>query len=116
MAYVFDPQRLSQLAKVGNGLPFDQMVEAVIDATLNPAACVGNWCGNVLANGAGSTGTLTIDGAGSVVRTLRSRSSPMRRRRSSHTHHRHRGSDGSSRTERSAWGLGPPSRAHEGLG
>ena len=32
LAYVFDPQRLSQLAKVGNGLPFDQMVEAVIDA------------------------------------------------------------------------------------
>lgn len=44
----------------------------VVDATLNPAACVGNWCGNILANGAGSTGTLTIDGAGSVVRTLRS--------------------------------------------
>jgi T5SS/PEP-CTERM-associated repeat protein len=44
----------------------------VVDATLNPAACVGNWCGNIVANGAGATGTLTIDGLGSEVRTLRS--------------------------------------------
>jgi len=44
----------------------------VVDATLNPGACVGNWCGNIVANGAGATGTLTIDGPGSEVRTLRS--------------------------------------------
>ena len=44
----------------------------VVDATFNSGACVGNWCGNILANGAGATGTLTIDGLGSEVRTLRS--------------------------------------------
>lgn len=44
----------------------------VVDATLNPGVCGGNWCGSAVANGAGSTGTLTVTGTGSEVRTLRS--------------------------------------------
>jgi T5SS/PEP-CTERM-associated repeat protein len=43
----------------------------IVDATLNPLACIGAWCGNGVATNAGSTGTLTISGAGSEVRTLR---------------------------------------------
>lgn len=43
----------------------------VVDATLNPGVCGGNWCGSAVANGAGSTGVLTVTGAGSEVRTLR---------------------------------------------
>ncbi len=44
---------------------------AVVDATLNPGACAGNSCFNVVGNGAGSTANLTITGTGSAVRTLR---------------------------------------------
>ena len=46
---------------------------AVIDATVNSAACAapGANCYNFIDNGAGSTGTLTIDGPGSAVYTLR---------------------------------------------
>ncbi len=43
---------------------------AVVDATLNPAVCTGNFCGSYVGNGAGSTATLSITGAGSQVRTL----------------------------------------------
>ena len=43
----------------------------LVDATLNPANCIGNWCGSIVANHAGSTGLLTVSGAGSELRTLR---------------------------------------------
>lgn len=43
----------------------------VVDASSNPAVCVGNWCGNSIGNRAGSSGTLVVDGAGSQVKTLR---------------------------------------------
>ncbi len=43
----------------------------LVDATLDPAHCIGLWCGNGVANRAGTSGTLTITGAGSEVRTLR---------------------------------------------
>jgi T5SS/PEP-CTERM-associated repeat protein len=43
---------------------------ALLDAAVNPGSC--SSCFNVIGNGAGSTGTLTITGAGSEVRTLRS--------------------------------------------
>ena len=43
---------------------------AVIDATVNAAGCVLH-CSNFIGNAAGSTGALTITGAGSEVRTLR---------------------------------------------
>ena len=47
---------------------------AVLDATVNAAACtaVGASCYSFIGNAAGSTGTLTITGAGSKVSTLRS--------------------------------------------
>ena len=43
----------------------------VIDATGEAASCAGNFCGNFLANGAGSTALLEISGAGSAVRVVR---------------------------------------------
>ena len=43
----------------------------VVDATGGLAACASSGCGNVLANGAGSTGLLEISGAGSAVRLVR---------------------------------------------
>lgn len=43
----------------------------LVDATLNPGACVGVWCGNLVGYRAGATGTLTVSGAGSELRTLR---------------------------------------------
>lgn len=43
---------------------------AVVDATVNAAGCV-LYCYNFIGNAAGSTGTLTVTGAGSEVRTLR---------------------------------------------
>ena len=59
---------------VGNGGSGTVKVSAggVIDATGNAASCAGNYCGNVLANGAGSSGLLEISGAGSAVRLVRS--------------------------------------------
>ena len=47
---------------------------ALVDATLNAAACSapGAACRTFIGNGAGSTGALTVTGAGSEVRTLRS--------------------------------------------
>ncbi len=46
---------------------------ALVDATVNAAACraAGAFCNSFVGNAAGSTGTLTITGAGSEVRTLR---------------------------------------------
>ena len=46
---------------------------ALLDATVNAAACSapGGNCYNFIGNAAGSTGTLTVTGAGSEVRTLR---------------------------------------------
>jgi T5SS/PEP-CTERM-associated repeat protein len=44
---------------------------ALVDATLNAAACSTGFCYGFVGNGAGSTGTLNITGAGSEVRTLR---------------------------------------------
>ena len=46
---------------------------ALIDATLNAAACSapGAFCYSFIGNAAGSTGTLTVTGAGSEVRALR---------------------------------------------
>ncbi len=41
----------------------------LVDATVNAGACSG--CYNFIGNAAGSTGTLTVTGAGSEVRTLR---------------------------------------------
>ena len=43
----------------------------LIDATGEAASCAGNVCGNILANGAGSSGLLEISGRGSAVRLLR---------------------------------------------
>jgi len=45
---------------------------AVVNGTVNPAFCLvaGNYCGGNIGNGAGSTATLTITGAGSELRTL----------------------------------------------
>ena len=47
---------------------------AVVDATVDAAGCSapGAFCNNFIGNGAGSTGNLTITGAGSQVSTLRS--------------------------------------------
>jgi T5SS/PEP-CTERM-associated repeat protein len=42
---------------------------ALVDATVNAAAC--GTCSTFVGNGAGSTGTLTVTGAGSELRTLR---------------------------------------------
>ncbi|MEP7056733.1 MAG: hypothetical protein ABI809_03045, partial [Caldimonas sp.] len=46
---------------------------AVVDATVNAASCrlAGAACYSFIGNGAGSTGTLTITGAGSELRALR---------------------------------------------
>jgi len=44
---------------------------AIVDATLDAAGCAAASCRSFVGNGAGSTGTLTITGAGSEVRTLR---------------------------------------------
>jgi T5SS/PEP-CTERM-associated repeat protein len=44
---------------------------ALVDATLNAAACSTGFCYGFVGNGAGSTGTLNVTGAGSEVRTLR---------------------------------------------
>lgn len=43
----------------------------VVDATLNPASCVGNWCGTSVVNYAGGQATLTVEGAGSRLSSLR---------------------------------------------
>lgn len=43
----------------------------VIDATLNAGACTAGDCYNFVGLGAGSTGSLTVTGVGSEVRTLR---------------------------------------------
>ncbi len=45
---------------------------AVVDATLDTGGCATASCRSYVGNGAGSTGTLTITGAGSEVRTVRS--------------------------------------------
>ena len=45
---------------------------SLVNAAANPASWVGGWCGNVVANGAGSTGTLIVSGANSEVHLLRS--------------------------------------------
>jgi T5SS/PEP-CTERM-associated repeat protein len=45
---------------------------AIVDATVGAAGCATASCRSFVGNGAGSTGTLTITGAGSEVRTLRS--------------------------------------------
>lgn len=47
---------------------------ALVDATLPPDGCAGAtyWCASIVGAGAGSTGTLTVTGSGSEVRTLRS--------------------------------------------
>lgn len=59
-----------RIGDTGNGtLTVDN--GGLVDATLNPANCIGNWCGSIVANNAGSTGLLTISGAGSELRTLR---------------------------------------------
>ena len=46
----------------------------LVDATVNGAACsaAGAWCRNYIGNAAGSDATLTVTGAGSEMRTLRS--------------------------------------------
>jgi T5SS/PEP-CTERM-associated repeat protein len=43
----------------------------VVDATVNPTACLGTWCGSGVGNGAGASGLLRIEGAGSEVRIVR---------------------------------------------
>lgn len=45
---------------------------ALLDATVNPGNCSGSNCFNFIGGAAGSTGTMTISGIGSEVRTLRS--------------------------------------------
>jgi T5SS/PEP-CTERM-associated repeat protein len=47
---------------------------ALVDATVNAGACTapGAWCYSFIGNAAGSTGTLTVTGAGSELRALRS--------------------------------------------
>lgn len=45
----------------------------LVDASMPSDACAGTtwWCDSVIGNAAGSTGTLTVTGSGSEVRTLR---------------------------------------------
>ncbi|WIT12720.1 PEP-CTERM sorting domain-containing protein [Paucibacter sediminis] len=43
---------------------------ALLDATLNAAACLNTWCDSFIAAAAGSSGRLTITGAGSEARFL----------------------------------------------
>ena len=62
--------------EVGNWGSGSMLVSAgaLVDATLNAAACTapGASCRSFIGNGAGSTGTLSVTGVGSEVRTLRS--------------------------------------------
>ena len=62
--------------EVGNWGTGSMLVSAgaLVDATLNAAACSapGASCRTFIGNGAGSTGALTVTGTGSEVRTLRS--------------------------------------------
>ncbi len=59
--------------QVGNWGTGSMTVSAggLVDATVNAGACVLH-CYNFVGNGAGTTGTLTVTGSGSEVRTLRS--------------------------------------------
>lgn len=64
-----DNNRL-QVGNWGTGL-MTVSAGGLVDATVNAGACVLH-CFNFVGNGAGSTGTLTVTGSGSEVRTLRS--------------------------------------------
>ena len=58
---------------IGNGGTASLTVRGggVVDATLNPANCVGNWCGTSVVNYAGGQAMLTVEGAGSRLSSLR---------------------------------------------
>lgn len=43
---------------------------ALLDGTVNAAACTGHWCGVFIANNAGDDGALTVTGIGSKARFL----------------------------------------------
>ncbi len=43
---------------------------ALLDGTVNAAACTGHWCGVFIANNAGDDGAVTITGSGSTARFL----------------------------------------------
>ena len=43
---------------------------ALLDGTVNAAACTGHWCGVFIANNAGDDGALTVTGSGSKARFL----------------------------------------------
>ncbi|RTL43276.1 MAG: PEP-CTERM sorting domain-containing protein [Burkholderiales bacterium] len=43
---------------------------ALLDATVNAAACANRWCGTFIANNAGDTGVFTVTGKGSLARFI----------------------------------------------